>query len=221
MGIFRRVNDILAANLNELVGQFEKPETMLKQAVREMEQAVHRTMHRGAQVIAQEKLLTRQQAVQQEQIGYWQTQAEQAVRNSDDNAARRALLRKSEHEQLLAPLGQQLASVEQASQRLRHQVQALRTQLAQARGMLAALLARKAAAEIRKHSVTHFDVACSEEQAFTRFQQLSQQVEQSEAEAEALLELAGGDLFESALTETELQVEAALKVLKEQQAAGM
>jgi len=32
MGMFRRVNDIIAANLNDLVDRWEDPEKMLRQA---------------------------------------------------------------------------------------------------------------------------------------------------------------------------------------------
>ena len=37
MRLFRRIGDIVAANLNDLVDRFEDPEVMLKQAIREME----------------------------------------------------------------------------------------------------------------------------------------------------------------------------------------
>jgi len=44
MGIFRRVSDIVSANVSDVVDRFEAPETMLRQALREMDVAIARTM---------------------------------------------------------------------------------------------------------------------------------------------------------------------------------
>ena len=40
MGVFKRISDIISANLNDLTEGFEDPERMLKQAVREMEETI-------------------------------------------------------------------------------------------------------------------------------------------------------------------------------------
>ena len=57
MGLFRRFGDILSANLNDLVDRFEDPEKMLRQAIREMEQAVASGLNSAAKVVANERLL--------------------------------------------------------------------------------------------------------------------------------------------------------------------
>jgi phage shock protein A len=59
MGIFRRFTDILSANLNDLIDRFEDPEKALRQAIREMEQAVTDALNSAAKVIANERLLTK------------------------------------------------------------------------------------------------------------------------------------------------------------------
>src|SRR5947208_1437969 len=60
MGIFRRVSDIISANVNEMVESFESPEMMLRQAIREMDAAVGRTAEAAARAIAESKLLENQ-----------------------------------------------------------------------------------------------------------------------------------------------------------------
>ena len=57
MGIFARVSDIISANLNDMVERFESPETMLRQAIREMDAAIARTMEATARAIADERLI--------------------------------------------------------------------------------------------------------------------------------------------------------------------
>ncbi|MEX0715394.1 MAG: PspA/IM30 family protein, partial [Planctomycetaceae bacterium] len=60
MRIFARISDIISANLNDVIDRFEDPEAMLKQAVREMEQALDSTTDAAAKAIASERLLVRQ-----------------------------------------------------------------------------------------------------------------------------------------------------------------
>ncbi|NIQ98868.1 MAG: phage shock protein A, partial [Gemmatimonadales bacterium] len=57
MGIFRRVSDILTANVNDLLDRAENPEKMIKQVIREMEEAVQGARRNVAQVMANQKKL--------------------------------------------------------------------------------------------------------------------------------------------------------------------
>jgi phage shock protein A len=66
MRLFRRVGDIIAANLNELVDRFEDPEVMLKQAIREMETMIEVATGAAARAIAGERLLARDLSNHQE-----------------------------------------------------------------------------------------------------------------------------------------------------------
>ena len=56
MGLFKRINDIISANLNEMIEGFENPETMLKQAIREMESSIAQVKQETARAMASEKL---------------------------------------------------------------------------------------------------------------------------------------------------------------------
>src|SRR5437016_14655300 len=109
MGVFRRVSDIVSANLNELVEKFESPETMLRQAIREMDAAVARTMESAARVIADERLLENQVARQREASSRFYQRARESLLRNDDQAARHALLRRNECEKLVAALDDQSA----------------------------------------------------------------------------------------------------------------
>ena len=100
MGLFKRISDIISANLGEMAESFEDPEKMLKQAVREMEKSIQDATKETAKALAGEKKLVKELAHNVSQAKQWQSRAEKAVEEGDDDLARRALSRKQEHEKL-------------------------------------------------------------------------------------------------------------------------
>lgn len=198
MPLFRRIADILSANLNEMIDRFEDPETMLKQAVREMEQAVTAALESGVRVVAHEKLLARQLADDRSQVDVWRERARQAVRAGDDDLARRAISRQLEQEQLVGALEDQHAAACETSTRLRRQIDGLRVKLTEAKRKLVTLAARQRVADARGLLRTGL-LPGSRLAAASRFSRVFAQVELAEAEADALSELVGEDdedLFE-------------------------
>jgi phage shock protein A len=190
MGIFRRVNDIISANLNDLIERFEDPEAMLRQAVREMDGLIATTSAAAARSIASERLLATELAAQRDRSIAWRQRAEAAVRAGDDDLARKALVRRREHEHLAQALEEQIAAADSANARLRRQIAAMHARRAEASRKLATLTARRTAADARRYARS----APSQLDAFARFERLSDKVELAEAEAEALAELEpGGD----------------------------
>jgi phage shock protein A len=221
MGLFRRVSDIITANLNEMVDGMEKPETMLKQAVREMEAALDGAMDGAARAIAHERVLRRQLAENEKLAAFWARKAVDCVARDDDDAARGALVRKTEQLQLIAALTDQLTEAETTSARLRNQIAAMRVRISEARRKLADVLARRQAAEARRTIARGTRRRRAHEAAFGRFDHLVHEIERGEAEADALLELAGCTYASSfddrdGASELDSQIEAELRALKEQ-----
>ena len=219
MGIFRRVNDIISANLNDMVDRFEDPEKMLKQAIREMEETIEEATAAAAKAIASEKLLANDLAEHERQAGEWLQRAEQAVKAADDELARQALRRKQEHEKLAQALREQSAAAGETGQTLRRQVEAMKAKHAEARRKLATLTARSKAAHARRQLQTVGTGFKLRTDAFSRFDRMREKVELAEAEADALTELhAGGDepvvaRFER--RDEELSIEAELAAIKQ------
>ncbi len=220
MGIFKRISDIVSANLNELTESFEDPELMLKQAIREMETSINEVTGQTAKAMANEKTLTRELDRNRQQIEEWKNRASKAVDAGDDDLARRALSRKKEHEKLVAALEDQLEAAREASGVLKRQLDAMKAKLAEAKRNHATLAARKRAADFRKRvdaqgAGVSTDVDAD---AFSKFERLKSKVEQAEAEAEAMAELrrsqpgGGAPLEEPA--EGDLDVDAELAEMK-------
>jgi phage shock protein A len=219
MGIFRRVSDIISANLNDLVDKFEEPEKMLKQAIREMEETIAEATAAAAKAIASERLLAKELAEHDRQAADWLARAEQAVRAGDDELARQSLRRKQEHEKLAHALRDQSVAAGETGQTLRSQIEAMKAKHAEARRKLATLTARSKAAHARRRLQAVGAGFKLRSDAFSRFDRMREKVELAEAEADALTELqAGGDEPIAAKFEThedDLNVEAELTAIKQ------
>jgi len=214
MPIFRRIADILSANVNDLIDRFEDPEAMLRQAVREMETAVEQTMNAAAKSIASERLLTRQLAEHRRQSDRFQELARAAVARQDDAAARAALTSKAGHDKLAAAMEDQLASAGKQNARLRRQLDALRVRLAEARQTMHVYIARSRAAQAQRQLASDAVRVDHAANAMSRFDRVRCRIERSEAEAQAYIELTGDLPMDAA--ESDLDLELQLAALKQE-----
>jgi len=214
MKLFRRINAILTANINDLVDRFEDPPTMLKQAIREMEDTIQTALENAAEVVASEKLLARQIASQESQAETAQKQAEAALSRGDEEGARTALVRKKEHDTLRGVLVDQQTETHETAERLKRQISAMQIRLGEARRRLNALSARQSAAEARSRLATKFAGASSGQEAFSLFDRMTSRIEAAEARADALTEIAGFQ-DDCEPTESDAEVDAELAALKE------
>lgn len=195
MGIFRRAGDIIAANLNDLIDRFEDPEQMLRQAVREMDAAIGSASTAAAKSLAAEKLLARELSQNERQAAEWQGRAAAAVQAGDDELAKRALLRRREHDMLAGALREQHAAAVEANGRLRRRLEAMRAKRAEAARKLATLCARHAVAQARRR-LHAAGAGPRDSVAFDRFERLREKIETAEAEADAFVELCDADYAE-------------------------
>lgn len=212
MRLLKRMSGLVTANLNDLIDQCEDPEKMLRQAVRDMETALGQLMDGAAMAIAHHKLISRQLNEERDSIEHCTTLAQAAVARSDDNAARRALLRKVEHVQLAQSLAKQLVTAEALDRRLRRQVTAMRIKLGAARRKLIDVAARGRAAAAQRKFVEHLPSTTITARTWSNFSAMCVRIDQSEAETEALLDLLGEDGVDSTL---DTEIEAELRTLKE------
>jgi phage shock protein A len=218
MGIFKRINDIVSANLNDMVESWEEPEKMLKQAIREMEVSIEDSKRSVAKAMASEKMLGKELLENHRQADEWQRRAEQAVESGNDDLAKRALARKQEHEKVAAALSDQHTASQEAVVALRRQLEAMQAKLADAKRRLSTLVVRKKAADMRARVQLGTTDATLNTDAFAKFDRLREKVEMAEAEAEALRELSASTVTENGTPEIvadeSLEVDAELVKLK-------
>ena len=94
MGVLERIESIVKANLNDLLGKTEDPEKILKQWILDMESELANAKDQVAAVIREGKRL-KMLCIENEKLSEnWQKKAVLAVKYGKDDLAKEALLRK-------------------------------------------------------------------------------------------------------------------------------
>jgi phage shock protein A len=192
MGFFTRLSDIVSANINDMLDKMEEPDKMMKQLVREMEEAVGKAKDALVKAIAHERLIEKEIAANKKKIEEWQARAEEAIKQDREDLARRALELKHECQDVLAALQPELKAAADASGAMRTQLRAIEAKLQEAKRKQTTLSARQRAAETQKIAAggTGGKVDTG---AFAEFERMQGKVQQAEAEAQAMSEVAGED----------------------------
>ena len=217
--LFKRISDVLTANLNDLVDRVEDPERMIKQLIREMEENVNSAREGVIDALASEKQLAKELDGQRRQADDWYNRARRALETGNETLAREALLRKKEHDGIVASLQASWESARRTSERLKAQLRALETKLEEARLKKSSLVARQRAAQAREQmdKVTdRFQVGLDLNNSFGR---MADKVGEMEARMEARAEVYGDYSpaeREFLRMEVDVEIEAELAVLKKE-----
>jgi phage shock protein A len=166
--------------------------------------------------VAAERRLGRELESNRAQAEYWKARAREALGRGREDLARRALLRKREHDDLAAGLEAQHAEAVRTGTGVRTALRALEARLAEARRRQRALVARHRAARVRVEvhqavGVGGFDAA------HAKFERLADRLVEFEDEVAAQAELhqaLDGLEAEFADLEREQAVAAELEALK-------
>lgn len=217
--LFKRISDILTANLNDMVDRVEDPERMIKQLIREMEENVNSAREGVIDAMASEKQLAKELDQQRQQAEDWYNRARRALEVNNEALAREALLRKKEHDGIASSLQTSWASARRTSERLKAQLRALETKLEEARLKKGSLVARQRAAQAHEQMSRvndRFQTGLDLNHSFGR---MADKVGEMEARMEARAELYGE--FSPAereflKMEVDIEIEAELAALKQE-----
>jgi phage shock protein A len=216
MSVFQRVRDLCSANLHLTLDQWEDPEAMLGQAIREMESELAGALQAAASMIALEKLMSRRIGEHESGVQDWDRKARQELSAGREAKARQALRRKLEDHRILPGLREQLDLLKANRHALRRRVADMSGKLAEARRMRSALAARQFAATVRENSAR-----VRSGSGFARFEQIRDRVEHAEAVADAWLALDDEDVADDGSRgDVDQQVEAELADLQRDQSTG-
>lgn len=216
MGIFKRIADLIRANVNELLDRAEDPETMLRQMIRDMEESIREGRQALASAIAQGHLLRKQCQEQEQKAREWLEKAELALEKGEEDLARQCLQRKKSCEQAAAAARAQLEEHERSVAAARADLETLETKVAQARNRLQVLIARKRSAEASKLVGQQLAGITRDTSAFDTFERMEEKIERLEAEARAAKEIQETSLEERlARLGADQEVEEELAALKE------
>jgi len=221
MGLFARLGTLIRSNINELINKAEDPEKMLNQVLVDMKQQLVEAKKQVAVAIADEKRLKKQYEQERSKAEEWERKAMLAVKAGDDNLARAALQRRSDHEEVAKSLQQQWEAQKQSVEQLKQALRGLDQKIEEAKRKRNILVSRQKRAEAQR-TINETLSSINSTSAFDTFERMSDRVTQLEAEAEATAEL-GGALPESSLESQFKALEASsvddqLEVLKKRMA---
>jgi phage shock protein A len=220
--IFQRINDVITANISDLIDRVEDPEKMIKQIIREMEENIERAKDGVVEAVASEKLLRRDVEKHQKDAAEWHGKARNALQSGNEELARQALIRKNEHEKILASLNPALESAVSTSASLKSQLKALEAKLDEAKRKRSSLVARQRAAEARESMSKVGASLKGGLHNHAQFGRMEDKVAEMEARSQAI-----GEVYESDSLEQEFEdmqsrqeVDAELAALKRELETG-
>lgn len=188
MGIFKRMGDVLKANINDLISKAEDPEKMLNQMLIDMNEHLIEAKKGVASAIADEKRLERQMLENKQKANEWEQKAMIAVKAGKDDLAKQALVRKQEYDSYVKDLQPQWEAQQKATATLKESLKQLQSKIDEAGRKKNILIARAKRAETTK-KIQQTMGNLSDNSAFAVFDRMSQKVDKIEAEADAMAEL--------------------------------
>ncbi len=187
-GAFGRIADILQADVDDVLSRMEDPKKLIGQMIQEMEESVNTSVAAVCKSLANEKLMDRRIRERSEEAERWGAKAQQAVQSGEDELARKALEQKLRVEADLEMLKRSMAEAEEATLQLRQQLDRLKAKLQEAKSQQRSIIAKH---QISQSGVIQSRLSQVNEDAFHRFEEFKNKVEEAEISAELYEDVAG------------------------------
>jgi phage shock protein A len=218
MALLERVATLIRANLNDLIDKAEDPEKMIKQVILDMQNQLLQVKTQVAISIADQHVLEKKLAENQENERQWQQRAEMAVDKGDDALARAALERAMGHQQLTESFRQQVEDQKSQVETLKGALLKLQQKLVEAQNKSDMLIAQHRRTRALGKATTA-GAAIGDGSKSAAFDRLKNKVQHSEAAAQASAELLADDVDDRfAALEKERELDRLLAELKARRA---
>jgi phage shock protein A len=193
MAVLERVATLVRANLNDLIDRAEDPEKMIKQVILDMENQLLQVKTQVAISMADQHLLQKKHAEQEDKSAEWMKKAELAVDKQQDDLARAALERYQSFTKLAEGYAQQVTDQGNQVDSLRKALDQLEQKLAEARAKSDVLIAQhRRARALERANDAQLTVGGAGPVA--GFDRLQQKVMRSEAVSQAKSALVADDV---------------------------
>jgi phage shock protein A len=149
MKLFARVSKLMTANINHLLDQAEDPEVMIKQIIRDMDEAVVELRRETVSAVAREKQLVKQIGAAEDLAKDLEAKARFALDQGDQELSRRVLGKKIQTIKSRDALVAELESARKLAVQLTTDMRRMEQQAQSARVKKDELLRRKRAADAR------------------------------------------------------------------------
>ena len=133
MSFFSRLSDIVSCKLDDLMAEQVDPAAAMARIVSEIEEGLAGAKRSVTAAAKSEERLKAELEERRQQAAWWAAKARDELALDHEDAARQALLRKRETEDLQAGLEQQLAAAASTREHLSTTTRAIEARLAEAR----------------------------------------------------------------------------------------
>lgn len=218
MSIFERIRRITLANINSLLDKAEDPETMLTQKITELEETVQEAKEALAGFSVSFRRSENEFNALRQKRDEWKEHAVHALKNNDEAQATKALQEKVKIEQRLERLEPSLRESRHTFEQLKEQLTRLHDQLNAARNKMAELKSRQRSAAAQQAFGRSVDQMAASGVRGDEFNQMEDQVAQTESLVEIEREMRGDILTEQdmeAMTR-DMKVSNELEALKKE-----
>jgi len=192
MAIFKRLADLLKANINDLIDKAEDPEKMVKQIIIDMEEQLQGAVQGLGSVMANERQMLKQFEESQAESKMWEERAKTALKANNEELAKQALDSKLKGDERMKQYYNMYKEISSQSKVLKEQVEILKSKLVEARARQSLLIARDKVAEARKEVSTAIGDLDSSG-AFAKMDKMERKISEKEAQADAAFEMSGLD----------------------------
>jgi len=205
MGVLERIESIIKANLNDLLGKTGNPEKILGQLISDMESELADARSQIASTIREGKRLEMLYTENEQLADQWQKKAVLAVQHGKDDLAREALLRKRSASALAEDYRRECDLNAEVLASLKSALRALEAKIQEARRKKDELIMRKRWAEVDR--LLGAGMMADKRSVFER---MEDRIMSLSAEAEALSEInSNSDELTTKQREEELEAELA------------
>ena len=219
MGIFGRINQILKANVNDMLDKAEDPSKMIDQTLRELREDLAEVKKETAGVMADEKNAERKLSECKTEIAKAETAAKNALLSNKEEDARKILARKSELEGSLSALTDAYNAAHQNSEKVRAAHDKLVADIEALENRKDSIKAKMAVAKTQEriNKMTSSDRAAGTIEAFNRWEEkANKMLDRSEAEKELNTGSNTKDLVNQYSAASTASVDAELERLKKE-----
>lgn len=207
--LFKRIKNLISANVNDLIDKVEDPDRMLVMTIREMEDKIRKGTQGVSDAAASESELEKNILRHKNESEVWLAKAEEAMKSGNEEEARIALAQRKEHGAMAKDLEVALDEAGKTTARLKQRLLTMENELERMRLKRSILAARQRAAEAGENMDTTISQIKNGVDSQERFARMEDRVLEIESRTEALEDLRRNDEIGKLAGDAELEDELA------------
>lgn len=193
MALLERVSTLIRANLNDLIDKAEDPEKMIRQVILDMENQLLQVKTQVAISIADQHVLEKKLAENEENERQWMHRAELALDKQDEALARAAVERSMSYRAMAEGFRQQVEDQRTQVENLKSALLKLQQKLVEAQSKSDVLIAKHRRSRALGKA-TEAGRAMGDGSNEAAFDRMKDKVQHTEATAQAAADLAADDV---------------------------